>query len=116
MNIIRESVRRFSRFGYAAVGLLLVTGTVNAAILVGSAQSMVSTDYGQTLLIKIGFVLAMLVIAARNRFSLSVRLDGEEQLANGTALAALHRSVLVELTAGFMVLAAVALLGTIHPV
>lgn len=113
---VRESVWRFSRFGYAAVGLLLVTGSVNAAVLVKTPQALVATDYGVTLLVKIGFVIVMLFIALRNRLALVSRLDGEGKSAGGASAIPLYRSVLVEQAAGLAVLATVALLGTIHPV
>src|SRR5205085_2040217 len=83
IGIIPKSVQRFSRFGYGVVGVLLVTGSVNAAILVASPQALLATDYGQALLIKVGLVLAMLVIAARNRFSLATRFDRGDEASRG---------------------------------
>ena len=105
-------VARFSRVGYWAVALLLVSGGINAAILVPSLAKLVGTDYGRVLLVKIGLALVMVAIALVNRFVLAPRM-----LAAGAAgVRALRQSVVLEQGVGLLVLLSVAVLGTIHPV
>ena len=104
---VRYLLPLYSRAGYGVVALVLLTGIVNSAFLVGSAGALVATAYGRTLLIKIALVLAMVGLAARNRFWLmpaAVAHPGP-----------LWRSVRLELGLGGLVLAAVSLLGTLPP-
>ena len=111
---MRAALPRFSRLGYFAVGLLLVTGALNAIVMVPRPELLITTSYGQVLLVKIGLVAVMIAIAIRNRFILAPSIlaarDGSEE---ETAL--LYRSVAVEQGIGALVLATVAVLGTIHP-
>jgi copper resistance protein D len=104
-------VRRFSRLGYVAVGLLVITGLVNSLVLVGGPAALIGTDYGRVLSIKLGLFGAMLAIAAFNRFVVSPGL----QSGDPKAVAILRRSVAIELGVGAGVLAVVAALGTVHP-
>src|SRR5882724_3496469 len=48
-----DAARRFSRVGIISVATLLVTGTVNAWILVGSFHGLADTDYGRLLMLKL---------------------------------------------------------------
>jgi Copper resistance protein D len=48
--------------------VLLVTGVLNAIVLVPRPESLMTTSYGQVLLVKIGLVAVMIGIATRNRF------------------------------------------------
>ncbi len=110
-DAIRATVSRFSRVGYWAVGLLVISGCVNTLVLLPFPDGLWRTDYGRVLLIKIGFVLVMVAIAAFNRVVLTPKLAADPAGAR-----ALWRSVLVEQGVGLLVLAVVAGLGTIEPV
>jgi copper resistance protein D len=117
LELVRAVVRRFSRLGYWMVGLLLVTGCLNTIVLVASPESLFTTAYGRVLLVKIGLVAVMIAIAIRNRFILAPRIviapasDGTTE----KVIAALYYSVAQEQGVGLIVLATVAVLGTIHP-
>jgi putative copper resistance protein D len=116
LDVIRTAVPRFSRLGYVAVGLLLATGFLNTIVLVPRPESLVTTAYGRTLLIKIGLVALMIGIAVRNRFILAPRLFTNEPSEHADeASVALFRSVAVEQVLGLLVLATVAFLGMMHP-
>ena len=103
---------RFSQMGYAAVGLLAMTGALNTLLLVGSTQTLLGTPYGRLLALKILLFLAMVTVALFNRFRLLPRLRREPQPAT---IAALTRSVLFEQGLGLAILAVVSVLGTWPP-
>ena len=54
LGAVRAALSRFSRIGYWAVALLLISGCVNAVILVPSFDRLLGSDYGRMLLVKIG--------------------------------------------------------------
>jgi putative copper resistance protein D len=109
-----EALGGFAGTGSFAVATLMATGAVNTALLVGSPEALVSTSYGQLLLCKIALFIAMLGLAAVNRFKLVPRLDREESDTART-LVSLKRNVLIEQLAGFSVLVIVSALGTLAP-
>ena len=111
-DVLRIALPRFSRVGYWAVALLLVSGCINGVILVPSLAKLFGTPYGRVLLVKIALALVMVAIALVNRFALTPKTFA----AGAVGVRALWRSVLVEQGVGLLVLASVALLGTIHPV
>jgi putative copper export protein len=103
---LRVVLSRFSRLGYWLVALLLISGCINALVLVPRPDSLVTSDYGRVLLVKLGLVLIMVAFALYNRIVLVGRADART----------LWHSVVAEQGIGLAVLASVALLGTIHPV
>ena len=107
---------RFSSIGLVAVAVLVVTGLINAAFLVGDRETVWTSDYGRVLLLKLALVAAMIAIAARNRLRWLPALDlagpGPKTVA---VLAAVSRNVLIEQGLALAVLAAAALLGTLAP-
>jgi len=113
VTLARVALPHFSQIGYAAVALILITGTVNSVLLVGSVHAFVATPYGRLLLVKIALVLTMIGLALVNRFRLLPRLRTD---AIGLApLRTLLRSVVAEQTLGLAILAVVAVLGTWPP-
>lgn len=107
--MIRHALPRFSRLGYGAVAVLLLTGCINTASLIAGPEQFFSSEYGLVLLVKLTLVAVMLAIAVANRLVLSPRaLLGDD-------FRALRYSVAVEQFTGVAVLAVVALLGTIPP-
>ena len=113
-SLIRAAVANFSRFGYGAVGLLLVTGIFNTVVLVPRPESLLTSLYGRILLLKILLALVMVAIAVYNRIRLAP-LIGTPMARNGAPAAVLYRNVVIEQAIGFFVLAIVAILGTVHP-
>jgi putative copper resistance protein D len=108
-EVLRQALPRFSRLGYGAVALLVLSGCVNALILVPRPGRLIGTDYGRVLMVKIALASLMIAIAVVNRVALTPKVWSGSQTA-------LRRSVLLEQAVGLLVLATVALLGTIHPV
>jgi putative copper resistance protein D len=107
---IREAVWHFSQMGYLAVGLIAVTGTINAFMLVGSFSALFGTAYGRLLSIKIGLFLMMVALAVTNRLRLAPRLGRDR-----AALTLFVRSVVLEQVLGLAILAAATLLGSWPP-
>jgi len=115
-SLARDAAQRFSTLGIVTVGTLLVTGIVNAWILVGSLQALLITEYGQLLMLKLVVFVSMLVFAAVNRFRLTPQLavsSGNE--ARLTALGQLTRNSVIEIALGLTIFAIVGALGTLHP-
>ncbi len=106
----RRAIRRFSRMGYGAVALVLLTGCINALVMVPGPASLFGSEYGRVLLLKLALVLLMVAIALFNRVVLTPPI-----MAESGGVGSLSRSVVVEQGVGWLVLAAAAWLGTIHP-
>jgi putative copper resistance protein D len=111
-----DAVKRFSSLGIASVAVLIVSGIVNAWILVGSFRALVLTTYGWILMIKLAVFAVMLGFAAINRFRLTPALAAPAQSeAHGEALRLITRNTLIEIALGLVVFAIVGALGTMHP-
>ena len=110
-----DPVRRFSTLAIVSVATLILSGLVNAWILVGSFRGLVLTSYGQLLMLKLAAFAVMLVFAALNRFVLTPRLALPSNEARQGALHALSRSILIEIALGLLIFAVVGVLGTQHP-
>jgi copper resistance protein D len=69
---VREvaTLQRFSKASLIAVIVLIVTGSINGWLIVGSWENLVTTAYGRLLLIKMSVVIVMIGIGAFNRFHL----------------------------------------------
>jgi putative copper resistance protein D len=116
LSMARTATTRFSILGIASVGTLLATGIVNTLYLAGSLPALLHTDYGRLLLIKIALFLAMVAIAAVNRFRLTPQLLQRASIAaSGNALRRLRGNAAIEVLAGAIVIVIVAALGTMPP-
>jgi len=116
LAIARTATARFSILGIVSVGTLLVTGIVNTYYLAGSVPALLHTDYGRLLLIKIALFLAMVAIAAVNRFQLTPQLLQQASIvASRDALRRLRRNAAIEALVGAIVIVIVAALGTMPP-
>ncbi|MDI3402693.1 copper resistance CopC/CopD family protein [Streptomyces cavernicola] len=63
----RSAVRRFSRVAFGSVLVLVATGLYQSWRQVGSWNALVSTAYGQLLLVKVGLVVLLVGIASISR-------------------------------------------------
>jgi putative copper resistance protein D len=109
ISVASRVTRRFSLLGIAMVTTILITGLINTWNLVGSVEGLLDTAYGGLLLVKIALFLAMISVAAVNRFRLSPRLQ-----VPGT-LKLLERNSLIEAALGLLILLIVGALGTMPP-
>ena len=114
--LARNAAERFSTLGIISVTTLMVTGIVNAWILVGSFHALVMSGYGRLLMLKIAIFAIMLVFAAANRFWLTPRLGfSSANEAQFEALRQLTRNSVIEIALGITIFAIVGMLGTLHP-
>lgn len=111
--VARRALGAFARTGSLIVALLIVTGAVNAVLILGPAglPSVPATPYGRLLLAKLACFAGMLGLAALNRFRLTPALVPQ----GSTDGARLRRSILLELGLLLLILALVAALGTLEP-
>jgi putative copper resistance protein D len=108
----------FAGVGSAAVALLIVTGLINSWFMVGVDRipRLASSPYGLVLLAKLAVFVAMIALAALNRFVLTPRLKAAlAGDAADDALKALVRSIGLESAAAVCVLGLVSVLGVLDP-
>jgi putative copper resistance protein D len=116
---IHRVLRGFAGLGTLAVALLVLSGLGNSWFMVGPARvaELGTSLYGQLLIAKLVLFALMLVLAAENRFRLTPALGSV--LAGGEdprpALQRLRRSVVLETLVGALLLAVVAVMGTLAP-
>lgn len=116
---ICTSLASFSGAGTAFVAIIIVSGLINSAFLVGwDINQIVSTPYGQVLIAKLLLFVAMLALAARNRFQHTPALAAalRDLAPPQQAIAGLRRSIVVETCAAIAILASVGWLGMLEPV
>jgi putative copper resistance protein D len=115
-SLAQVATQRFSVLGIASVATLLVSGIINASILVGSLHALLSSQYSRLLLLKLIVFAAMLAFAAINRFLLTPRLlISSDYALRLKALRQLTRNSTIEIALGLLIFAIVGLLGTMHP-
>ncbi len=104
-----RAAARFSPVGTAAVLAIAASAAWQARMLVGSVADLVGTGYGWICLAKLALFLALLALAAQNRFALVPRLARER---TAPAHRALLRCIGFELALGVAVLTLAAALGS----
>ncbi|MBY6355009.1 MAG: copper homeostasis membrane protein CopD [Enterobacter sichuanensis] len=104
------TMMRFSRVGHYAVAGVLLTGVVNALMILG-LQIPWQAGYVQLLLFKCALVALMVVIALANRYFLVPRFRPE----TGRAQQIFIRMTQAEVVLGALVLATVSLFATWEP-
>lgn len=117
MALLSRTANGFARVGTVIVATLLLTGALNYGFIVGPAlPDLAPMSYGGLLAAKLALFLAMLGLAAANRYRLSPRLASAIEAGTpGMALPALRRSLMLEAGAATLVLALVAVLGMLSP-
>ncbi|WCB95216.1 hypothetical protein DSM104299_03959 [Baekduia alba] len=65
--LLRAALRRFSTVAAAAVGVLALTGAVQAIVEVGALHALTGAAFGRAVLIKVGLLLVVAGIAAAHR-------------------------------------------------
>lgn len=103
----------FTTIGTVCVVALLGTGIVNTLAItgVGGDFAWVTSRWGTLLAIKVALFAAMLALAAMNRWRLAPALAGDRP----RAWRHLRWSLALETLAGMLIVAIVALLGTLDP-
>lgn len=96
-----DMTRRFGRFGVWCLLGVVLTGTALVWRLHGSWSSVVGTDHGRLVLVKVGLVAAAVLLALSNRF-LATRPERAGRLASTTAVEATVLAAIL-VVAGFLV-------------
>ena len=116
---VLHGLRRFSGVGVSVVGVLVVTGLVNAWVLNGGKplSESITTNYAAVLGVKLLLFSLMLTMAGANRFVLTPRLakSAGAHVSTAKAIAGLKISISVETVLAGLVLLAVATLGVLEP-
>jgi putative copper resistance protein D len=106
------ALRLFSRWGIAAVAVIVIAGTTNAyLILFSNSAGRWSHTYLTLLAVKLVLAAIMIAIALANRFGLVPALRRGEPEARET----LTLAVVSELGAGILIVAIVSFLGLLPP-
>jgi putative copper resistance protein D len=108
----------FGTIGAMLVGIVIATGVINSAFLIGfgAIPTLTASLYGQLLIVKLLLFAMMLCCAALNRFRLTPRLvsaSGPREIA--AAFSALRRTIAIEAGIALLILALVGWLGTLAP-
>ncbi|HEX8056471.1 MAG TPA: copper homeostasis membrane protein CopD [Novosphingobium sp.] len=113
---LHRALDGFAVSGSVIVGLIVLTGLVNGALLFGveGGWKLGASIYGQLLILKLALFAAMLALAASNRFRLTPAI-GAGIDGGSAALARLRQSVALEAATGVAILGLVAWLGTLEP-
>jgi len=106
-----RALLRFSSAGHVAVAVLLITGAVNAALILQTAAPDPASRYQQVLALKVMLALAMVALASVNRYRWVPRIRGTPD----AALRHIRRNTIAELCAGTAVLLLVSVLGLLPP-
>jgi len=116
---LHRALHGFSGVGSALVALVIVTGLINSWILVGpdNLSGLWTTPYGRLLSLKLVLFIAMVGLAAANRFRHTPTFGRAltVEVSPDAAIQALRRSVFLETALGVAVLALVAGFGTLPP-
>lgn len=118
LDIAYRALHGFSRLGTVAVLVLVLTGIANALLIIRPFDLRVlSTAYGQLLLVKLALFGLMLTLAAANRFRLTPGLARALDVAAPPErpVARLRLSIALETGAAVAIFALVGWLGTLDP-
>jgi len=99
--------QNFSPLGVACVGTLLVTAMFQFVLLITYPRALLTTAYGATALAKLVLFVALIALAALNRFRFTPRLPASRP--------ALRRSIGLETTFGLVVLLLAGLIMQLEP-
>ncbi|HZZ89237.1 MAG TPA: CopD family protein [Caulobacteraceae bacterium] len=102
---------RFGLIGGVCVALVVLTGLGSLGFMLADAKGRLGAGYARVLILKLGFVLALFVLAAVNRFRLTPMLARDPK----RAARAMRLTIVLEQLAGLGALASVALLGQLDP-
>lgn len=118
LGMTHRALHGFGAVGTVLVGTIVITGMVNAWLLVGigNVATLATTLYGQLLLAKLALFVAMLGLAALNRYRLTPAFECSIAGADDrSALGALRGSLAIESACIVVILGLVAWLGTLAP-
>jgi len=116
-RLVSRVTARFSALALVTVGLIGLTGLYSASLRVGTLSALLTSIYGHAMLLKQGFVAALLLVAAGNLLFISPRLSRarEEGVSNDLLVGRFRKMVMAEVILAGLLLAAVSLLTYLPP-
>jgi copper transport protein len=102
-DVLVPAVRRFSKLAAVCVTVLVVTGLIQTARLVGAPGNLLDNDHGRYLLAKLLVLGAMLWLANLNRHRVNRRLDDTDGVEQH--LGAIRKGVVAEFAIGLVIVA-----------
>src|SRR5881296_3200866 len=114
-------VPRFSRLAILSVGIIAISGLYSALFQVGSFSALFGTEYGQTLIVKMGLTVVLVVFGALNQLVWYPRIARALKIVGNTAdvlvnlSRRLSRSVRIESILAFGLILIVGLLTALPP-
>jgi len=113
LDAVHRAARRFSTLGIASVVVIVFTGIINTRYTVQTMAALTGSRYGIELLVKVVIFLAILALAAMNRWRLTPRVARAAQ--GPGALRALRRNTVLEIALGLAIVVIVGNLGITAP-
>lgn len=118
-GVTPRSLAGFASIGTVTVALLVITGLINAAFLIGAEGlgRVSSSTWGLLLIAKLALFAVMIGLAAHNRFTLTPALSRavEAQADADPSVRRLRISICLEMLVGFALLGLVAAMGVQMP-
>ena len=118
-GVTARSLAGFASIGTVTVAVLVITGLINAAFLIGAEGlgRITGSTWGLLLIAKLALFAVMVGLAAHNRFTLTPALSHAVGVQADTAhaLRRLRISIGLEMMAGFALLGLVAAMGVQMP-
>jgi copper resistance protein D len=105
------ALRQFSTAGHVAVALVIASGSVNTALILGGWPADWSSPYQAMLTVKIVLVGLMVGLAIFNRYGLVPRIAGQRR----GAVKAIRIGAILEIALGLAVIGLVSTFGTLAP-
>jgi putative copper export protein len=120
LPVLQSATKRFSRIALWSVLGLAASGALKCWIMVGSANAVITTDYGTLVLSKLGLIVPILGLAGFNRWILTPRLlafgpEEGSQPATQRTLRLFVWSVVGEIGIGVGILILAGILGVTPP-
>ncbi|GGI16949.1 copper homeostasis membrane protein CopD [Oxalicibacterium faecigallinarum] len=118
VEVLSQTSSGFATVGTIIVVLLVITGTVNYLFIAGpTIRTLIDTQYGLLLVVKLILFVGMLLLAAANRYLFSPKVELAIKAGNGAKASQLLRiSLLTETSLALVVIACVAWLGVLSPI
>jgi uncharacterized membrane protein len=119
LRVLSHAIPRFSTLALICVGTIAVTGFLQWLIILGDIGDTFGSQYGVTLLVKIGFFLPIIALGAINLFVMRPAIASQLQQQareQGSRLATTFRRIVAtEVVFAFAVLSVTAVLTTGSP-
>ena len=114
---LAQFINRFSRLAFASVALLFCAGLYLSWIHVGSLTTLVATDSGNVLIVKLGLFTAMLTLGAVNFMSTrpAIRDMAHANVANNSLVDTATKRIVFESMLGLAIFATTGYLTVLPP-